>query len=123
MTIRAAVLWAILVVVPLVPLTLAWVRVLKLEDGTGFPTVHARVELALITVSFLLFLSGLIWAPILGPYYSERRLGTIYANFVIMALAAVASAFGTKHLKRQLIATAIVLTLIWAYMAVVNSVV
>jgi hypothetical protein len=50
-------------------------------------------------------------------------LGTIYASLIAMVLVAIASACGTKRLKSPLTASAIILALEWAYMAVVNSVV
>jgi len=123
MTIRATAVFIVLVVAPLVPLALTWVRVLKGSGTEASSTIRVRVEIALATLSFLLLLCSVIWTPILGPDYSRRRLGVIYGSLALMVLVAIASASGTKRLKVPLTTSAIILALEWAYLAVVNSVV
>jgi hypothetical protein len=123
MTFRAVVAWIILVAAPSIPLTMAWLRALNEGDAESSLTMRARVELGLATFSLALLLCGLIWSPVLGPFYSQRRLGSIYGNLILMVLVAVVSAFGARRLKVPLTASAIVLALEWAYMAAVNSVV
>jgi NAD-dependent oxidoreductase involved in siderophore biosynthesis len=123
MTIRAAAVFIVLAVAPLVPLALTWVRVLNGRDPETSSTTRVRVEIALATLSFVLIMCSLIWTPILGPDYSRRRLGVIYGSLALMVLVAIASASGTKRLKAPLTTSAIILALEWAYLAVVNSVV
>lgn len=123
MTVRAAVVFIVLAGAPLAPLALTWVRVLNGRDAEASSTMRVRVEIVLATLSFVLLLCSLIWTPILGPDYSRRRLGMIYGSVALMVLVAIASASGTTRLKAPLTASAIILALEWAYMAVVNSVV
>jgi NAD-dependent oxidoreductase involved in siderophore biosynthesis len=123
MTIRAAAVFIVLALAPLVPLALTWVRVLNGRDPETSSTTRVRVEIALATLSFVLLMCSLIWTPILGPDYSRRRLGVIYGSLALMVLVAIASASGTKRLKAPLTTSAIILALEWAYLAVVNSVV
>lgn len=123
MTFRAVVAWIILVAAQAIPLTMAWLRALNEGDAESSLTMRSRVELGLTTFSLVLLLCGLIWSPVLGPFYSQRRLGSIYGNLILMVLVAVVSAFGARRLKVPLTASAIVLALEWAYMAAVNSVV
>jgi hypothetical protein len=122
-TIRAIVIFIILVVAALAPLALAWSRLLKGGGAEASPTTRVWVEIVLVTLSFVLLLCSLIWNPILGPAYSWPRLVAIYANLILMVLVAVAAVLGTGRLKAPLTASAIILALEWAYMAVVNSVV
>jgi hypothetical protein len=123
MTIRAIVVFIVLVAAPLIPLVLSWRRVLNRGDVETSSTTRVRVEIALATLGFVLLVCSLIWNPILGPAYSRTRLGAIYASLILMVLVAIASAFGRGRLKAPLTTTAIILALEWAYMAVVNSVV
>jgi hypothetical protein len=111
------------VVAALAPLALAWLRLLKGGGGEAPPTKLVWFEIALATLSFVLLLCSLTWNPILGPAYSRTRLGAIYASLILMVLVAIASALGTGRSKAPLTASAIILALEWAYMAVVNSVV
>jgi len=123
MTIRAIVIFIVLVAAPLIPLVLSWRRVLNRGDVDASPTKRVRIEIAFATLSFGLLVCSLIWNPILGPAYSRTRLGAIYASLILMVIVAIASAFGRGRLKAPLTTTAIILALEWAYMAVVNSVV
>jgi hypothetical protein len=123
MTIRAAAVFIVLAVAPLVPLALTWVRVLNEGDTEASSTTRVRVGIALTTLSFVLLMCSLIWTQILGPDYSRRRLGVIYGSLALMVLVAIASASGTKRLKAPLTTSAIILAMEWAYLAVVNSVV
>ncbi len=124
MTIRAIVVFIVLVAAPLIPLVLSWRHVLNRGDvDETLPTTRVRVEIAFATLSFLLLVCSLIWNPILGPAYSRTRLGAIYASLILMVFVAIASAFGRGRLKAPLTTSAIILALEWAYMAIVNSVV
>lgn len=124
MTNRALAAVIVLAGAPLVPLTATWVRFLR-DAGAETPASIARVRLETIltSLSFALLLAGLIWNPILGPDYSKRRLTVIYANLVLMALVAVAAAFGSRRYKLPLTASGLLIALEWAYLAVVSSVV
>ena len=123
MTIRAIVIFIVLVAAPLIPLVLSWRHVLNRGDVETLPTARVRVEIALATLSFVLLVCSLIWNPILGPAYGRTRLGAIYASLILMVFVAIASAFGRGRLKAPLTTSAIILALEWAYMAIVNSVV
>ena len=80
------------------------------------------VEVVITTLSLVMFFCAIFWSPSLGPYYSHRRFGTIYANLVVSALIAGDSViYGTRP-WRLAIAAAIT-ALCWAYLAIVNSVV
>lgn len=123
MTIRGIVVFIILTVAPLVPLMLALRPALGGGDAGEAITARVRVEMALTILNFLLLVCSFIWMPVLGSYYSQRRLGTIYTSLVLMVLVAIASAVDARRLRRFLTVAAIILALEWAYMAVVNSVV
>lgn len=123
MTIRAIVVFIVLLAAPLIPLVLSWMCVLKTDDVETSSTTHVRIEIALVSISFVLLVCSIVWNPILGPPYSRTRLGAIYASLILMVFVAFASAFGRGRLKAPLTTTAIILALEWAYMAVVNSVV
>lgn len=124
MTTRALVFVIVLAGAPLVPLTTTWVRFLRDAGAeTQASIARVRLETILTSLSFALLLGGLIWSPILGPDYSKRRLTMIYANLVLMALVAVAAAFGSRRYKLPLTASSLLIALEWAYLAVVSSVV
>ncbi len=123
MTIRAVIVFIVVVAAPLMPLVSSWRRVLNKGGVETVSTMRIWVELALVTFSFLLLLCSLIWNSILGPAYSWARLGGIYASILLMTLIAIDSAFGNSQLKSLLAITAIILAFEWAYMAIVNSVV
>jgi len=113
--------WILIIAAPPGPLVLAWSRMLERVD---FEARSASwIKLVLVTGSFGLLLSGLIWTPILGPYYSQRRFGMIDGSFALMVLVAITSVFGSARLRIPLTMSAIILALEWAYVAVVNSVV
>ena len=123
MTIRTIVVFIVLLVAPLIPLVLSWMRVLNTGNAEASSTTRVRIEIALVSLSFVLLVCSLVWSPILGPAYSRTRLGAIYTSLILMVFVALASAFGRGRLKAPLTTTAIILALEWAYMAVVNSVV
>jgi hypothetical protein len=124
MTTRALAIVTVLAVAPLIPLAITWRRFMR-DISTEAPSfiVRVRLETILTSLSFGLLLAGLIWSPILGPDYSERRLATIYVNLVVMVLVAVAAALGARRFKLPLIASGLLVALEWAYLAVVSSVV
>lgn len=124
MTARAGVVVILLAVVPLIPLTVTWMRFIR-DARTEAPTDIARVRLetVLTSLSLGLLLAGLIWNPILGPDYSTRRLTTIYVNLVLMVVVAATAALGTRRYKLSLTISGLLVALEWAYLAVVSSVV
>ena len=123
MTHRAAVLWLVLVGAPLLPLLLAWFRRFGKKVDERSWGIPIQVGLVITTLNFVLLPCGLLWAPVLGPYYSQRRLIIIYTSMIAMIVIAVAACFGAKGQKGPLISAATILALAWAYMAVINSVV
>jgi hypothetical protein len=122
-TVRAIVIFMVLMVVALVPLALSWGRSMRAYGTEAPPTTRVWIEIALATLSFVLLACSLIWNALLGPPYSHMRLGVIYASLILMVLVAIASASEKGRLRVPLTTSAIILALEWAYLAVVNSVV
>lgn len=123
-TARAIFVPIVLVVLPRMPLFMALRRFLHNESDEPTSAVsRARIQLSIITASFLLLLCGLFWSSVLRPDYSRRRFTTIHANLAIVILAFLASAFGSRRFKAPLLAAGAIVAVGWAYAAVVNSVV
>lgn len=124
MTMRTIIVFIAVTGAPLIPLIMAWKRFF-VPSGAEVPTslLQERVGTIVISVSFFLLLSGLVWSPMLGPDYSKRRLTIIYANFGVAALVCLASFMGPKRNRFPLGISSCIVALEWAYLAAVNSVV
>jgi hypothetical protein len=116
--------FVVLVSVPLLPLLLAWWRLLARGDSTIAPNFSTEtLPLLVASLSFALFFAGLLFRQVFGPDYSTRRFTTIYLNFAVTSLMVILSLRG-KHSRSALIAVAAgMVALVWLYLAVVSSVV
>lgn len=124
MTVRAVLAFVVLAVLPTAPLLMTWRRFR--QDGSiesSAPLLRVRIEAVLTTTSFILLLAGLVWSPVLGPDYSRRRLTTIYANLIVVAVVCFASLLGSRRYKLPLSIASCIVALEWIYLAVVSSVV
>jgi len=123
-TTRALLVPLMLLILPAIPLFLAWNRSLRNPSAESASAIsRTRIETSIITASFLLFLSALFRSSILGPDYGHRRFAIIYANLVGAVLVCLASAFEPRRFKIPLITASAVVAMEWAYLAVVNSVI
>jgi hypothetical protein len=124
MTARAIAVSLALILLPLVPLLMAWQRSAHAASSELASSLsRARIEAAIITISFMLLLSGLFWKFIIGPDYSQRRFVTIYGNLGVLLVVCVASFFGARRVKMPLVMASIIVAIEWAYVAVASSVV
>ena len=111
----------ILATVPGIPLVMAWRRIiLGAEETYHFSTLPLLV---LITGSFFLLLSGLLWRSIIGLDYTTRRFTIIYVNFGIVVLSGICAVFYKNALRTPLLLSALFVSLEWLYSATVSSVV
>jgi hypothetical protein len=118
--ITTAVVWILLFCAPIAVL-LTWRVALPNASIGGLHPSRTSFVLVLITVSLLLLVCGYIWPMAWGPYYSKARYGLIYSNIGLMLVGAIAAAFTPKPMKHYLLASSIILAVVWAYVWVVNS--
>lgn len=124
-----AVVFVILVCVGAVPLLGAW-RWAARQRTNGVAAGALRAGLAIVTVSFLWCVGGVLWQSLLGGDYSPRRYATISANICGVALVAccassVALCAGRAAKARvsvwRFLVAALGVVLDWLYVAVVSS--
>jgi hypothetical protein len=113
--------YLVLVVVPGVPLTMLWRRLLA-PNTPAFGTTRTGGWLVITeTASLLWLLGGLAWRPLLGPDYSDRRFVVMYANLAVVVLSALAAVLVKHPERRLLVGCACALGLDWLYALVVSS--
>ncbi len=112
-----------LLVLPTVPIGLAWYKVTRLRTGGGRVGLGALVILMLVTCSQTLLMLGLISSDIIGPDYSSERYSTIYVNLGVMGAGTFVAAVIGTGLRRHLVTSCALVTCSWFYVAVVSSVV
>jgi hypothetical protein len=117
---------AILVALPLAPLSRAWY--LMRGAGGGARAEKGGIQrdgvlLAAVTASYLLILGRLVFPDILGTDYSTRRYMTIYFNLGLMVVVCIWTALRRGHLGGSLSLGSAAVALVWLYIAAVNSVV
>jgi len=105
---------------PVLFVAIAWVQIMR----KGWRTTASRaIPLVALTVSFFWLVLGLPFSEALGPSYSNLRYGIIDANFIGMVLAA---GFSIGKMKHGRIATTIgcfLMSLVWAFIGAINSVI
>lgn len=117
------VVFALLVLVPALPVVRAWMLVLSRKASPSGPlTLGLILPLLLTTASCLLFLVGLFYQRAIGPDYSNRRFITIYANLGVALLIVLTSLIGRHPLKNAVALAAGAVSVMWLYLAVVSSV-
>jgi len=112
----------VLVLAPAVPIGMSWVVLARTPTEAPGRRVHLAL-LAVLTLSQLLLVAGLLRGEVLGPDYSPRRYTTIYVNLVAMVIATVVAARTDSRVRRELFTAAASLTCAWVYVAAVSSVV
>jgi cytochrome c oxidase assembly factor CtaG len=112
----------VLAVLPIAPLLVTW-RCVRKDRSIESATRLLRIAALITTVSFALLLAGLMWGPVLGPDYSQRRLAMIYANLAIVGAIFIATLFGVQRSKVPLGCASCMVALEWLYLAVVSSLV
>ena len=105
---------------PMVFVAVAWVQVLQKGRRA---TATRDLPLAVLTASFLWLVLGLLFSETLGPTYSNLRYGIIDANFIGMVLAAGYSIGKMKHGRIATTIGCFLLSFVWAFVGVINSVV
>ncbi len=121
MTTTTAIAFTILVAVGAVPLLLAWRRAAApAQQGNAS---LAKPVLVVVTLSFLLFICGLVWKPLLGADYTSRRYTTIYLNLAIMVICTAAAIVRGRQHRTAVATSAAIIALEWLYVAAVSSVV
>src|SRR6266403_4658020 len=109
-------IYVALVVVPTLPLLLTWQQVLSRRDSfASSSAVTVKLPLLAITASWLFFSLCLLFPSGLGPEFSNRRLGTIWANLGLTLLMVVFSLRGKNHSKVLLAIAAGAIALVWLY--------
>src|SRR5438093_3285869 len=92
-----------LLLLPTVPIGLAWHKVTKLQMG-GAPTkLGALVILVLVTCSQGLLMAGLVSNDVIGPDYSSGRYTTILVNLCAMAVGTIVAAVIGAGVRRTLV--------------------
>lgn len=91
-----------------------WVSGGRREWRTVFPLVIS-------TASYLLLLSGLFTQTMIGSDYSHQRFVVVYMNLASLALTVGWLAVYHFNLRRQVVTTAVLIAMAWAYLAVVSS--
>ena len=112
----------IAVVIPALPLSLAWRQVLtRLDSFASSSVVTVKFPLLATTASCLLLLLDILFPPVFGPAYSNLRFGTIWANLGLNLLMVVFSLRGKNQFKVLLAIAAGALALVWLYAWGVNA--
>ena len=125
MTIITLIVFLILVLLPSIPMALAWGTMFK-QDASNIgrrPDVSAWLLLLITTFSFAWLLAGLLWAPIVGLHYTTQRYAVIYANLVVAVLDGILSSFVKHRIRRLLILSATAVAGEWMYLAFVSYIV
>jgi|SRR6266508_4634125 len=112
----------LLLALPVCPLALAWGRLIRMSRSS-VQLGAAPTLLLVMTTSYLLLLLGLVLKNILGPDYSTRRFATIYLNLTVMLMITLWTSLKGSPLRSLLIVVSALLTALWAYLAIVSSVV
>ncbi len=77
--------------------------------------------LIISSASYLLFLLGLWFPPVWGPFYSDRRFATIWTNLALN-IAVVLLSIISKYVQRKWVALlAGVIAIAWLYAWAVNA--
>ncbi|MCU1304997.1 MAG: hypothetical protein JWQ87_5281 [Candidatus Sulfotelmatobacter sp.] len=113
----------LLVIVPAVPIAIAWYKATQQSDGPHFRISRNLIPLCITTLSFIWLLIGLYRGAIIGPDYSDLRFVVIYANLAAVVVSLVMAAFIKSPVKVPLALSASVVAVEWLYCAVVSSVV
>jgi hypothetical protein len=111
-----------IVLLPSLPLLLIWRQVSTRRDS--FATSNAitvKLPLLVTTASCLLFFLNLVFPPVLGPAYSNRRFGTIWTNLGLTLLMVFFSLRGKDQFKVLLAIAAGAVALVWLYAWGVNA--
>lgn len=103
-----------LLMLPVIPIGLAWFR-------PPAPSGIGRLALVLATLSWAFLLAGVIVPRLIGPDYSPRRYGTIYANLGVMLIAAVLAAARGRPRRRLLVVICLWIGCAWLYALVASS--
>jgi len=119
------VLILVLLTTPILPLGMAWYRVLKgdTEPRSQRPGGLALLLLLLVSASCLYFLLGMFAKDLIGEDYSPGLYAAININLGVMLTATFAVAFLKDRTRIPLLIGALLVALNWFYMLVVNSVV
>jgi hypothetical protein len=113
---KMTLIYVVLVLIPTVPLLLAWRQVLIQHDSMfWFGGLTLKLPLLVTTASCLFFLLSLLFPPALGPAYSNRRFGTIWANLGLTLLMVVLSLRGKNRFKVLVAIAAGAVALVWLY--------
>ena len=121
MSLITALVFLLLVIVPGIPLTLAWRRRFKRAPAVDERSSTSTWLLVTITVSFVWLVVGILWRPLIGPDYSTRRFSTVYANLGIIVVTGLIALFIKLPAKRVLISSVCAVAIDWLYVLVVSS--
>jgi hypothetical protein len=112
-----------LIVSPVIPLAVGWVRLLRSRRRTQRDSPWTVAQLLVTSASFSLIVLGLFAPSVLGADYSTRRFATIHVNLAVMLVVTVAGPILAKEVRLETLASGVLTTVAWVYLRIVNSVV
>ncbi len=99
-----------LLVLPTVPIGLAWYKVTRLRMSGDPATLGSLIILMLVTFSQGLLMLGLVSSDVIGPDYSSGRYTTIFVNLGVMAAGTGVAAVTGAGLRRILVTSCALVT-------------
>jgi|SRR5579872_843126 len=109
-------IYIVLVLVPSLPLSLTWRRVLTRRDTfASSSTITVKLPMLVTTVSCCCFFLSLLLPLALGRAYSNRRFVTIWINLGLNLLMVALSLRGKNEFRVPLAIAAGAVALIWLY--------
>lgn len=105
---------------PLVPATIALVKLLRHDKDK---TLSSVLPLGIVLASLAFMFSGGFHPAVWGPDYSKMRFAIIGTNCLIVLCAALTAILSRPKRQIWTFIAALMLTLVWAFVYAINSVV
>jgi len=117
-------IYAVLVLVPALPLLLTWRQALARRDSLAVSSlVTVKLPLAVITASCLMFFLNLLVQPSTGVRYSDARFRMIVSAFGVSLVMVALSVAGRNPFRWLLTAAATGVAVVWLYLWAMSAVV